>query len=263
MLPTRAAGHATELAAKAAARETQLVIAAGGDGTANEVANGLVGTAAAMALLPCGTANVLANEMGMNVSPAEAAGLIPTMRPVRIAIGKLTPSAGSPRHFLLMAGAGFDALVNQRVSSPLKNRIGKLAYWYAGLQMTGKRLPRIEVTANGRTVETGFALMARVRNYGGDLQIASRASLLDDRFELVTFRGETSWPYGFYLAGALFGKATSLPGVHSVFTDRVYLHSETPGIPLQADGEMAGELPATVEIVPDALTLLVPRDFDG
>lgn len=239
------------------------MISAGGDGTANEVANGLVGTSTALASIPCGTANVLACETRTNLPPGEIAGLIPTMRPERIAVGKVTPAGGNPRYFLLMAGAGFDAMVNQRVDPSFKNRFGKLAYWHAGLTMTGRRLPRMEVTANGRTVETGFALMARVRNYGGDLQIASRASLLEDQFELVTFRGRTSWPYLIYLGGALVGKATSLPGVRSALTDHVHVHSETPGVPVQADGEMVGEAPARVEIVSDALTLMVPLEFEG
>ena len=109
---------------------------------------------------------------------------------------------------------------------------------------------------------TLFALIARTRNYGGDLTIAAGASLLKDSFQVVTFAGGT-WRYPFYLTGALLGHATRFPGVTNIETTRVMVRNVQPGAPVytQVDGELFGHAPATVETVPDALTLLMPKTY--
>ncbi|MEZ5354436.1 MAG: diacylglycerol kinase family lipid kinase [Bryobacteraceae bacterium] len=260
--PTTRPREATEIAARFAGQGVSMVIAAGGDGTINEVANGLAGSATSLTIVPMGTANVLACEMGLSRDPLRAAREVSALEPRRISLGSIRNSHGEARHFLLMAGAGLDARVNGRVRPDIKRRFGKLAYWLAGAEMVGRRLAQIEARAEGRTFRTGFALAARVRNYGGDLAIASKASLLSDRFELVTFRGETSWPYPLYLGGALLGRASAVPGVESVFTRRVELAPVNgSGVEIQIDGEQAGSLPATLEIVTEALTLMVPSRY--
>jgi len=259
LYPTGGPGDATCLAAEAVLRRDSLVIAAGGDGTINEVMNGLVNSPVALGVVPFGTANVLACELRLGNDPVAVAERLPELRSRRIAVGRLT-TAGASRHFLLMAGAGLDAAIVSRVKPKAKDRFGKLAYWWAGLSTFGEKLPPMEACADGRKFTTGFALAARVRNYGGDLEIASRASLESDQFELVTFEGGSTWPYPLYLSGALVGKAASLPGVHSMLTRRVELapcngHS----IETHVDGEPAGPLPATLEVVPSSLTLLMPE----
>jgi diacylglycerol kinase family enzyme len=259
--PTSGPREATAIAREAAVGGAPLVIAGGGDGTINETANGLAGTETALAILPFGTANVLAREIGVSTDPVRAAAMLPSMVSRRIALGRLDNAAGESRHFLLMAGAGLDAMVNQRVDPALKRRFGKLAYWVAGVGVYGQTLPSIQAYAEGREFTTGFALTARVRNYGGDLAIADSASLLRDQFQFVAFRG-SSWHYPLYLGGAVFGRATSLPGVETVFTRRVDLSPLGGGrVQIQIDGEAAGEIPAVVELVPAALTLMLPERY--
>ena len=260
--PTSAPGHATELAAAAIAQGSDLVIAMGGDGTVNEVLNGMIGSRVPLAVIPGGTANVYCCETGIPRQPEKAAAALPGWVPVRVALGRFTLSAAPdvpPRYFLLMAGAGLDASIVQKVEPGVKRRWGKLAYWFAGLRTFGSGLTIFKVRAEGREFVTGFALSSRVKNYGGDLEIATRASLHDDQFELVTFRGRSTFPYGIYLGGAVVSYTTSLPGVTSMRTRKVELEPiDDDPVFLQIDGELGGRLPATIELVPDALTVLMP-----
>ena len=234
----------------------------GGDGTVNEVLNGMAHSTIPLAVIPGGTANVFCCETGIPRNPEKAAALLPEWVEARVALGRVDSPAGEPpRFFLSMAGAGLDAGIVQRVQPAVKRRLGKVAYWIAGFRAFGESLAILHAQTEGRQMATGFALTSRVRNYGGDLTIASKASLFTDQFELVTFSGRSTIPYLIYLSGAVFGLATSLPGVHSVLTRRVDLAANANGRPvyLQVDGEAAGQLPVSIEIVPSALTVLVPR----
>lgn len=262
LCPTERAEHATELAKTALANDADVILVAGGDGTVNEVLNGMVGSTAPLGVLPSGTANVFACEVGLPRDPLASARMLPDLIPRRIAVGRLTTADRGSRHFLLMAGAGLDAAVLTRVDARIKKRTGKFAYYVAGFSMLGQPMAPLEATVDGQRLETLFALAARVRNYGGDLAIASGASLLADEFELVAFAGRTTWRYPMYLGGALLGRATSLPGVSAVKARRIELRGLN-GKPVyaQIDGEPAGRLPATIELIPDAITLLLPQRY--
>lgn len=241
-----------------------LVIAAGGDGTINEVMNGLVGTETPLAILPAGTANVLAVEMRINAGIRHAAARLHELVPRRIAAGVFHPEQGQPRYFLLMAGAGFDADIVRRVQPGWKRRLGKGAYWLASLSRLGARLPQIEVRMNGGRLRTGFAVASRVRNYGGDLEIARNVTLLDSDLEVTAFPGATTWPYGLFMGAVAMGLHTRLPGVFCKRGDAMELHPVDGGrIYVQLDGELAGHLPGRLEAVPASLTLLTPADLPG
>ncbi|MBK5294812.1 MAG: NAD(+)/NADH kinase [Acidobacteriia bacterium] len=259
---TASAGHATELARAAVAAGADLILVAGGDGTINEAMNGMVGSSVPLGVLPGGTASVLAMEIGLGKNMRRAAAHLGELVPARIAVGLLEAPPLERRHFLLMAGAGLDAAVVCNIRADVKRRLGKGAYWLAGLSMVGKSLPQLEVRANGATVRTGFALVSRVRNYGGDLSIARTACLLEDRFEVVTFAGESSLPYLKYMTGVVLGLLPGMKGVRIQQADRVELDAPAGRrLAIQLDGEYAGHLPVTLTIVPDALTLLVPAKF--
>ncbi len=254
--PTSRPGEATGIARAAAASGADLVIAAGGDGTVNEVLNGIVGSGVPLAALPAGTANVLGRELGLPRGLESVASGLSGWTPRRIAAGVLQ-AGGVSRHFLLMAGAGLDARIASSVNLNLKRRAGKLAYWLAGFAQIGNRVPQFLVRADGREMRAGFALASRVRNYGGDLEIARGASLLSDCFELVVFEGDRAARYLRYLAAVAAGGLEDVRGATVLRTRRVEIDG-TP--PLQVDGEVVGGAPATVEIVPDAVTLLMPPD---
>lgn len=261
VIATTGPATASRIAHDCLTRGADLIIAAGGDGTINEVANGMVGSQVPLAILPGGTANVLAVEIEVGTRIVRAAEQLETCVPERIAVGRLQNNV-EQRHFLLMAGAGLDALIVYNIDAALKARIGKAAYWLGGFSQFGRPLPEFEVRVNGHQSRCSFALASRVRNYGGDLRIARGASLFSDQFELVLFKGAHSLPYMKYFFGVLTGRLASMSGVSILSSDIIHLEApEDSGIYVQIDGEFAGRLPARLEIVPDAVTLLVPPSF--
>ncbi len=261
LVPTAGPRDARDLARRAVDAGADLVMVAGGDGTINEVLNGLVHTHTPMAIVPLGTANVLGAELGLAKVPDKVAAMLPGLTQERISVGFLHTEQQS-RYFLLMAGVGLDAHIVAAVDPDLKKHLGKLAYWIGGFGQLGQKFPEFEVMVNGQTVRSSFTLASRVRNYGGDLEIAKSACLLDDYFEVVAFEGEDSFQYLKYLTGVLANLLDRMKGVTIHRATEIELEplGEQP-VYVQVDGEFAGPLPAKLEIVPDALTLLIPPDF--
>ena len=174
--------------------------------------------------------------------------------PRPVALGRITGSFGS-RYFLLMAGAGLDANIVYEVSAGLKNAAGKLAYWAAGLLRFLQRVEQLEVCVDDEVHRCGFALVSRVRNYGGDLEIASGASLHDDHFEVVLFEGSNPLRYAWYMLNVAAKRVQRVGGVRVLRAHRVDILTETP---VQIDGEYLGRQAVSIEIVPGALQLLLP-----
>ena len=265
VVPTRGRGTAGILAREHITRGADLVIVAGGDGTINEAAEGMLHSAVPLAILPGGTANVLANEIGLGTRIERAAARLEECRPRRISVGHLTSDGGRvSRHFLLMAGIGFDAYVVHHVDGELKSRTGKFAYWVAGLRLLGRRLEEFQVDIGGEKRQGSFALVSKVRNYGGDFQIARSVRLSDDRFELVLFEGRHTARYVKHFAGMMLNRLSTMKGVAVLRADCVTLSDpQDRCVYVQIDGEFAGRLPAEIRIVPDALTLMTPPGYGG
>ncbi|MCC6394038.1 MAG: NAD(+)/NADH kinase [Bryobacterales bacterium] len=261
--PTNGPGDATHIAARCVSEGADLILAAGGDGTINEVANGMIGSRVPLGILPAGTANVLATETRLGSDPAGAARSFGALQPVRIAVGLLRAMDGEPlRHFLLMAGAGLDAHIVAHLNARVKKVFGKGAYWLAGWQSAFRRLEELDVECGGRRARCSFALASRVRNYGGDLEIARGASLLHEHFEMVLFEGANPLRFVKYFTGVLLGNAARMRGVHVLKARCLTLRpANQKTVHIQIDGEDAGTLPVRVETAPDALTLLLPADF--
>jgi diacylglycerol kinase (ATP) len=241
-----------------------LILAAGGDGTINEVAEGMLGSDVPLGILPAGTANVLAMETGMSTDLEKAARELAACTAERISVGRLHFSNGAPgvRHFLLMAGVGLDARIVYNISAPLKNRLGKAAYWVAGFSLVGRRLDEFEVNVAGRVYACSFALVSKVRNYGGDLEIARDTSLFDDNFEVVLFSGRSSTRYLKYFTGVLLNRLRGMRGVTILRAGQVCVAPAADArVYMQIDGEYAGHLPGSVDIVPKAISLLLPPGY--
>ena len=132
--------------------------------------------------------------------------------PARIAVGSIENDRSSDT-FLLMAGAGLDAMIVYNIDAKLKALIGKVAYWVGGFGQFGRSLPEFNVRTNGEEVRCSFALASRVKNYGGDLWIARNASLYRNDFELVLFQGAHSLPYMKYLVGVITGRLAKMDGI--------------------------------------------------
>jgi len=259
--PTTAPGTATEIVRRAIDRGADLILVAGGDGTINEAVNGMVHSDVPLGILPAGTANVLATELSMGRTLERAAESIGQCVKERVSLGLLS-QPGRARHFLMMAGVGFDAEIIYGLNLRMKRVLGKIAYWIGGFAKLGRRFPEFSVEAEGHSFQASFALASRVRNYGGDLEIAPTVSLLDDRFELVLFEGANSFAYLKYIAGIVARKHHGMRGITLLRTrTATFSAPEDRRVHVQVDGEYAGLLPARVEIVPNALTLLAPCEF--
>ncbi|HYM12959.1 MAG TPA: diacylglycerol kinase family protein [Bryobacterales bacterium] len=259
---TSGPGSATELAREASRSGADLVLVCGGDGTIHEAANGLAHTATPLGVLPAGTGNVLALEAGLPRDPVEAAALLPRLEARRIGLGRICRTGLEPRWFLLLAGAGLDAQIIYSLNPGLKGRLGVLAYWLTGMAQIGRRLEEFEVTIGEQRETCTFALATHCRTYGGNLRVARRAHLLNDELEVVLFRGRSGLRYLPYLAGVLSGRLDRLPGVTFSNARRLEMRAaETAVVRLEADGEYIGRLPATIEIVPEALTILLPPGY--
>jgi diacylglycerol kinase family enzyme len=144
----------------------------------------------------------------------------------------------------------------------LKAATGKLAYWVAGGSLLGKVLPQVHAETGGETHQCSFALLSKVRNYGGDFEIAREVTLFDDCFEAVLFEGRTSARYVRYLLATALRRLGRTPGVAVLKTRCMRLTGpEGTRVRVQIDGEYAGRLPAEIRVVPDALTLMLPEAY--
>ncbi len=113
-----------------------------------------------------------------------------------------------------MAGAGLDADIVYHLNQRMKEAFGKVAYWIGGFSKLGRRIPEFTVRAEGRDYRAGFALLSRVRNYGGDLEIAPTISLLDDEFEMVLFEGESSLGFLKYMLAVVLHRQQNMRWHH-------------------------------------------------
>lgn len=200
---------------------------------------------------------MLAMELGLGSRVERAIDRLSHCTPKRVSVGKLTRE-GASRYFLMMAGAGLDAQIVCDLNSKLKAKTGKFAYWVAGFSQFVKSVGQMETRINGDKFACGFTLASRVRNYGGDLELARGASLLHHEFETVMFEGSNPLRYAFYMLAVAVKQVQRMPGVHTVRSTKIELRGDAP---IQIDGEYVGRSPATIEIVPSALTLLMPESY--
>src|SRR5579862_4799025 len=161
LVPTQGPGTAGAIARRSIADGAELILAAGGDGTINEIAEGVAFSQVPLGILPAGTANVLANEIGLGSSMERAAARLAACVPMRIAMGRIQCANGGERTrlFLLMAGIGLDAKIVYNISVPLKARLGKVAYWIGGFSLLGRTLDEFDIVVEGRRLTCSFALL--------------------------------------------------------------------------------------------------------
>jgi diacylglycerol kinase (ATP) len=258
------------------------VFACGGDGTIHTVLQVLADTPVALAILPMGTANALAHDLGLPMNPKGAARAALTGVPRRVALGhiKFLDLHGKPgtRFFVVAAGAGVDAHLFYKLHTGTKQRMGMAAYyakawhlWFSHL-MTRFEVEFSETGSTQKRRANITELMAvRIRNFGGVLQeLAPGASLDRGDVRLVFCRTASRLAYLAYVSRGLLRRNWKVPGIDLAYSDRVScryldLSASTAGTPktetkiyVETDGELVGTLPAEITVVPDALTLLAP-----
>ncbi len=275
---THSPGDAAEQARRAAEAGCDTVFACGGDGTINSVVQGLVKSPAALAVLPMGTANALAHDLGlpMNLAGAARAALHGVTR--RVALGRieyldLTGGAGS-RYFVVAAGAGVDAHLFYKLHTGTKKKMGMAAYyakaWHLWFSYPMTRF-QVEFAESGsgerRRAEITELMAVRIRNFGGVLrELAPGASLERDDVRVVFCRTASRLSYLLYVTRGVLRRKWKIPGIDLAYSGRVSCKyagesnsdSAQAKIYVETDGELVGTLPAEITVVADALTLLAP-----
>jgi len=259
---TTAPGEATVMARRIVEQSRQLAIVCGGDGTVNEAVNGLAGSQVPLAVLPAGTANVLAKELSLPWNLPRAAERIVRAQYRRIALGLAIPekSSGEPRYFLSQAGAGADGALVAAIRPEIKQRAGIFAYWQEGFQqLTRYTFPRFRTTTGDRTIDATLVVVGRTKHYGGPFKITTEADLQRPEFELMFVTTRSAWRYLAYMPLIWTGQLRGAR--HVQFCKATSLQCaaiDSSPVLIQVDGEPAGRLPAEFRIVPDALTLAIP-----
>jgi diacylglycerol kinase (ATP) len=271
-IATRASGSAGEQAREAVANGIDAIFACGGDGTVHDVLQGIVGTDAALGVIPLGTANALAADLGLPHNAKLAAQRALTFEPRQISVGAVqfqTTSRVDTRYFVVAAGAGPDAHLMYKLNPQLKRRFGMTAYYvHATWVWATHTYPRFRVeffdTDEGRrrTENVTQVLAIRIGVFGGLLhQLAPGASLVRDDFRLVLFKTSSRARYLAYILRCVARGFWNIPGVELVnATELVCSAAETRRrIYVEADGELLGAVPARMSLRPAAIQLLMPR----
>ena len=280
VVETAAEGDACRLAETCNAERYGVVAVAGGDGTINEVVNGLArraATAPPLAIVPLGTANVLAHELGLGFSARAVAHTVTAGREFRVHPGEAKAgdgnggdangcdaAAGMPRRFSLMAGAGFDAKVVAGVSAPLKRRWGRGAYvWRSLVEARRYRPVRYAVEIDGVRHEAASVIVTRARHYAGPYVVAPAASLGEPLLHVCLFE-RWGWLQTLRFGTALLmGALPRTPGYRVVAGRKVRVSvtndaGEHRRQPVQIDGDDALSLPVSIGLAAETVRVLRP-----
>lgn len=263
--PTPGPGTARALAHSSAQEGFEVVVAAGGDGTVNDVANGLIDSGVPkvrMGLLPLGTVNVVACELGIPRDPGQAWGVVQAGVTREIDVGSIAfgkAGAGEPRRFVQMAGAGIDARAVERVSWSMKRRVGRLAYLWSLVLAMREPPPTIRVRFDRESATTAASLviLGNGRFYGGRHRLFPVADMADGRIDVAWVVGLGWGKACRILAGAVVGRLDSVTCIERRQAAGLELESQDR-VRVEVDGDVAGELPCVVTVLPGVLRLLVP-----
>jgi diacylglycerol kinase (ATP) len=267
VVETEAVGDARRLAETCDAARYDVIAVAGGDGTINEVVNGLARratTAPPLAIVPLGTANVLAHELGLGFSAASVARTMMMGRELLVRPGEASNGAGTPRCFSLMAGVGFDAKVVAGISTPFKRRWGRAAYvWRSLVEARCYRPVRYAVEVDGVTHEAASVIVTRGRHYAGPYVVAPSASLGEPLLHVCLFERWGSVHALRFGTALLLGLLPRTAGYRVLAGREVKVSvldnaGEERRQPVQIDGDDALTLPVSIGLAPAGVRLLQP-----
>jgi YegS/Rv2252/BmrU family lipid kinase len=251
---TLEAGDAREIAAEAVREGFEVVIAAGGDGTLNEVVNGIGGSSVRLGILPVGTMNVFATELGIPQGNLERAwSVIEQGKVVEVDLPKANDT-----HFIQLAGVGLDAEVVRKTTADSKKALGPLSYLLTLVQVAAHKPSRVMLEAEGGRISEGsFALIGNGRLYGGPFPVFQRASLFDGLLDVLVFQNQSHWDVVRYFQAIAFGTHPQLPDVEYFQTSTLRVTS-SGDVPVELDGEVAGMLPCLFSVSSQKLRVLAP-----
>ncbi len=252
---TQGPGDAQTLATNAREHAYDLIVIAGGDGTVNEVINGVSSNSTPLAVLPTGTANVLAAELG---APSTASGFARLLTNGEVQ----TAWAGTVngRRFMLMCSIGFDANDVARAEGGPKRLLGKGAYETGALrEWLTMREPVIQIEVDGHSYSAACAVIAKGRYYAGHFELCPQARISKPNFEVCLLTSATRADIVRYGVGLYRGNLHRQPGVRVISAANVRFLSPG-GVPIQLDGDIRALSPAAVSISPVPLQFLKPAN---
>ncbi len=254
---TSGPGHASVLARGLLGRPPDLLAVCGGDGTYNEVVNGLHDPPFPVAIIPAGTGNVLARDIGIPTGVARAVQVALEMNVRRVDLCLL--EGATSRAFILMAGAGYDAYVVANTPTTLKNRFGLGAFYYTTLRcLLTYRFPAFVVSTEGDSVTCATCVVANSRGYGGGLVLTPDADMSDGILDLVALGGGSRLKFARFALSAWLGRPGHYPWVRYLRAQEVTIDGSSD-VPVQVDGELAGMLPVKVRLLPGAFPMVVAK----
>ena len=250
---TSAPGDARALAAWAVEQGFRVVVAAGGDGTINEVVNGLAGSDITLGVLPVGTMNVFAAELGL---PGDLAGAWQVIR--EGITRKIDLARANDQYFIQLAGVGLDAQALQETSWESKRSFGPLSYLVSAAQIAARVPPRLRVEADGVEREGSFVLVGNGRYYGARLAFFKDAKVDDGKLDVLIFKNLGYLDIVRYVGTILMGIHTEQKDVEYFQTKQAVVRCDQP-VPVEVDGEVATESPVTFRISSRKLRVFVPE----
>lgn len=251
---TSAPGDARALAAWAVEKGFRAVVAAGGDGTINEVVNGLAGSDVTLGVLPVGTMNVFAAELGL---PGDLKAAWQVIRDGFTR--KVDLARANDQYFIQLAGVGLDAQALQETTWESKRSFGPLSYLVSAAQIAARVPPRLLVEADGVEREGSFVLVGNGRYYGTRLAFFKDAKVDDGKLDVLIFKNLGYLDIARYLGTILMGIHTEQKDVEYFQTKRAIVRCDRP-VPVEVDGEVATESPVTFRISSRKLRVFVPKE---
>ena len=256
LVETQCVGHAEKLARTAVQAGASLVVAAGGDGTIAEVANGLMGSPAKLGVIPIGTANVLAHELGLPFVPTRIAAALAFGRTRALRPGIASGATGQ-RLFVQMLGVGFDGFVVRTMPLPLKRVLGRGAYVLHTMACLRRHDFRpLTLRVDGQETQTGSAIVSKGRFYGGAYQLARDAVPADPGFSVSLFDRNGPMAALMYAAALPLGLLANAPGVRQMRAFDIAFITNEP-IAAQADGDYLGTTPLRITDAPASIQVIV------
>jgi len=246
--------QAQQLASDAAARGCEKVVAAGGDGTVNAVIAGLAGTGATLGVLPTGTMNLFARELGL-----PKLDLAACWRVIEEGEAKdVDLFEAGEGIFVQIAGVGIDAKIIEQTTWESKKKFGPLSYFLSALSVAGKQAPRLEVFAEGEEpLEGAFVLIGNGSLYGPAFKVFRNASNDDGMLEVLVFEKQSHINIARYISGMALGNVEKMKDVTYLRTPTLRVESAEP-VPVQVDGELAGTTPVDFKPLPQKLRVMAP-----
>src|SRR5215467_7469769 len=251
---TTRTGEAELMARRGVAEGFDKIVAAGGDGTINEVVNGLAGTNATLGLLPIGTMNVFANELGL---PVHDLGLCWSIVQ-RDSVRSIDLPKANQKFFVQLAGVGLDAQVVKETSAQLKRNFGPLSYLISAAQIAARQPPRLFIQSEDASIDEGsFVLVGNGRLYGGPFPFFKHAVLDDGLLDVIVFKLLGYLEIIKYLQDVIFSSEIRVPEIEYFQTRRLQVESDQT-VPVELDGELVGNCPVEFSVRERSLQVLVP-----